>query len=85
MTDDEHRDLLHGLALRLERLDTKVDNLEKGVADLRGEMRTKLEGLENRLNTKASNVVVSLWGATLAIVLGGLNVLLRYLPSSVVR
>jgi chaperonin cofactor prefoldin len=70
MTDDELRETFHRVELRLERLDTKMDNLEKSLADVRGEMRTLREGLENRLNSKAGNWVVSLWGATLAVLIG---------------
>jgi hypothetical protein len=69
MTDEELRELVHRVELRLERLDTRFDGLEKSLADLRTEMRTKLEGLETRVNTKAGNWVVSLWGATLAILI----------------
>jgi chaperonin cofactor prefoldin len=70
MTDDELRETIHRLELRLERLDTKMDNLEKSLADVRGEMRTMREGLENRLNSKGGNWVASLWGATLAVLIG---------------
>jgi hypothetical protein len=67
MTDDEWRDMFHRLELRLERVDTKLDNLEKALVDFRIETRTRFEGLENRLNTKAGNWVVSLWGGSLAV------------------
>jgi hypothetical protein len=66
MTDDEFRDTFHRFELRLERMDTKVDALEKSLADTRAELRAMREGLETRLNSKAGNWVVSLWGATLA-------------------
>jgi hypothetical protein len=69
MTDDEFRDTFHRFELRLERLDTKLDHLEKSLADSRGEMRAMREGLESRLNSKAGNWVVSLWGATLAVLI----------------
>jgi hypothetical protein len=67
MTDDEWRDMFHRLELRLERVDTKLENLEKALVDFRIETRTRFEGLENRLNTKAGNWVVSLWGGSLAV------------------
>jgi hypothetical protein len=67
MTDDEWRDMFHRLELRLERVDTKLDNLEKALVDFRIETRTRFEGLENRLNTKAGTWVVSLWGGSLAV------------------
>lgn len=70
MTDEELRELVHRVELRLERLDTRFDALEKSLADVRTEMRAKLEGLESRVNTKAGNWVVSLWGATLAVLIG---------------
>ena len=69
MTDDELRDTFHRVELRLERMDTKLDNLEKGLADFRTEIRTRLEGLEQRLNTKAGNWTVSLWCGSLAVVM----------------
>ena len=69
MTDEEFRDTCHRFELRLERLDTKMDHLEKALADTRGEMRAMREGLETRLNSKAGNWVVSLWGATLAVLI----------------
>jgi hypothetical protein len=67
MTDDEWRDMFHRLELRLERVDTKLENLEKALVDFRIETRTRFEGLENRLNTKAGTWVVSLWGGSLAV------------------
>jgi hypothetical protein len=69
MTDDEFRDTFHRFELRLERLDTKMDNLEKSFADLRTEFRTRIGDLEKRLDGKAGNWVVSLWGATLAVLI----------------
>jgi hypothetical protein len=69
MTDEEFRDTFHRVELRLERLDTKMDSLEKSLADTRGELRAMREGLETRLNSKAGNWVVSLWGATLAVLI----------------
>jgi hypothetical protein len=69
MTDDDLRDLFHRFELRLERLDTKMDNLEKGLAALRAELRPRLEGLENRLARKADTWVVTAG-------MGGLGLLL---------
>jgi len=69
MTDDELRDRFARLELRLERLDTKVENLEKGLADVRAELRPRLEGLEQRLARKADTWVVTVG-------MGGLGLLL---------
>jgi uncharacterized protein YlxW (UPF0749 family) len=69
MTDDELRDRFARLELRLERLDTKVESLEKGLADVRAELRPRLEGLENRLARKADTWVVTVG-------MGGLGLLL---------
>jgi tetrahydromethanopterin S-methyltransferase subunit G len=55
--------------LRLERLDAKLDGLEKRLASLEGRLETRFDGLETRVNTKAGNWVVSLWGATLAVLI----------------
>jgi hypothetical protein len=70
MTDDILQDTFHRFELRLERLDTKLDSLEKRLASLEGRLDTRFDGLESRLNTKAGNWVVSLWGTTLAILMG---------------
>ena len=70
MNDEEFRDSFHRFELRLERFDTKLDNLEKRLASLEGRLDTRFDGLETRLNTKAGNWVVSLWGATLAVLIG---------------
>jgi hypothetical protein len=69
MQDDEIRELFHRFELRLERLDTKMDNLEKSFADLRSEMRGRMNALETRLDNKAGNWVVSFWGTTLAMLI----------------
>ncbi len=69
MTDDELRDRFARLELRLERLDTKVESLAKGLADVRAELRPRLEGLENRLARKADTWVVTVG-------MGGLGLLL---------
>jgi uncharacterized protein YlxW (UPF0749 family) len=69
MTDDELRDLFHRFELRLERLDTKVDGLEKRLASLETRVDTRLEGLENRLARKADTWVVTVG-------MGGLGLLL---------
>jgi tetrahydromethanopterin S-methyltransferase subunit G len=56
---------------------TRLDALDKVVMDFRVEVRgrldaieRRLDGQESRLHDKASNIVVSLWGATLAILIG---------------
>ena len=61
MTDDQLMEQFHRVELRLERLDTKVEGLEKGLADVRSEVRTRFDGLENRLKDKADWRVVSLY------------------------
>jgi hypothetical protein len=69
MTDEELRDQFHRMELRLERLDTKLESLEKGLADVRAELRPRLEGLETRLSHKADTWVVTVG-------MGGLGLLL---------
>jgi hypothetical protein len=78
MQDDEIRELFHRMELRLERLDTKVDSLEKTVADVCTELRTRFEGIESRLNSKAGNWVVTFWGSTLAILIGAAFALTKW-------
>jgi hypothetical protein len=84
MTDDQLMAQFHRLELRLERLDTKVDQLEKRLSDGFAVVHGRLEGLENRLNTKAGTWAVTLWGATLAILVSavgvGLGLMLRTHP-----
>jgi hypothetical protein len=70
MTDEELRELVHRVELRLERVDTRLDGLEKRLTEGLAQIHTRLEGLESRVNTKAGNWVVSLWGATLAVLIG---------------
>jgi chaperonin cofactor prefoldin len=67
MTDEELRELVHRVDLRIERLDARFDGLEKRMATLEGRaeslertMTTRFEGLGTRLNSKASNWVISL-------------------------
>jgi hypothetical protein len=86
MQDDEIRELFHRIELRFERLDgrmdrldTRIDNLEKAVAAVRSEFRARFEGIENRLNSKAGNWVVTFWGSTLAILIGAAFALTKWL------
>jgi hypothetical protein len=62
-----------------QRLDAKGDNVEKAIADVRSELRTRFEGIENRLNSKAGNWVVTFWGSTLAILIGAAFALTKWL------
>ena len=85
MQDEEIRELFHRMEVRFERLDgrmdrldARIDHLDKTVADVRTEFRTRFEGLENRLNTKAGNWVVTFWGSTLAILIGAAFALTRW-------
>jgi hypothetical protein len=57
MTDDETRDVCHGLALRLERHDATIDGAEQAFSDVRTDMRGRLKGVESRLQSKAGNGV----------------------------
>jgi hypothetical protein len=77
MTDDELRDTFHRFELRLDRIDLKLDALEKRLTSLEQRFASfedrqdvRFDWLEHRLNTKAGNWTVSLWGATLAILIG---------------
>jgi hypothetical protein len=66
VNDTELRDLFHGLTARMERFETRMDALEKSLADFRVEVRGRFEGLESRLALKADAWTVSIWGGTLA-------------------
>ena len=66
MEDTELRELFHGLIVRMERFEARLDAFEKSLADFRVEVRGRLDGLETRLAAKADSWVVSVWGGTLA-------------------
>jgi predicted nuclease with TOPRIM domain len=85
MTDEQLLEQFHRLELRLERFETRLEALDKrlsdstqevraGLTDVRSELRTRVEGLESRLNTKAGTWAVTLWGATLAILVSAVGV-----------
>ena len=75
MTDEQLQELFHRIDLRLERLDTKLEGLEKGQVDIRADIRV----IQSRLDEKASQTVVSLWGATLAMLIGAAFALTKWL------
>ena len=75
MTEDEMREGFHRIELRMERFEVRLDALDKRVSDGFAQINTRLEGMENRLNTKAGNWTVSLWGATLAIIMAAFKLL----------
>jgi chaperonin cofactor prefoldin len=56
--DEETRDQVHRVEVRLERLETKIDDVEKTLGDFRSELRTRLEGIENRIARKAETWLV---------------------------
>jgi hypothetical protein len=78
--DEDVRDRFNRLELRLERLDATISQLEKRLSDGFGQMNARLEGIENRLAHKADNWVVSLWGATLAMLSAGAFALAKLWP-----
>jgi hypothetical protein len=69
MTDDQLTEQFHRVELRLERLDTKVDQLEKRLSDGFAVGNTRLEGFENRLAHKADTWVVTAGMAGLGLLL----------------
>jgi uncharacterized protein YlxW (UPF0749 family) len=69
MTDDQLAEQFHRVELRLERLDTKVDQLEKRLSDGFAVVNTRLEGFENRLARKADTWVVTAGIAGLGILI----------------
>jgi hypothetical protein len=79
MTDDETRELFHRVELRLERLDTKLDAQEKRLASLESRMESRFNSVDSRLDGKAGNGVVSLWGATLAMLIAAAFALTKWL------
>jgi hypothetical protein len=70
MTDEQLSEQFHRLELRLERLDTKVEQLEKRFSDSLAVVNTRLAGLQASLDTRASTWAVGLWGASLAMLIG---------------
>jgi hypothetical protein len=79
MQDDEIRDLFHRMELRLEQLDTKMDNIEKRVASMESRFESRFNSIDARLDGKAGNWVVSLWGATLAMLIAAAFALTKWL------
>ena len=77
MTDEQLMEQFHRVELRLERLDTKVDQLEKRFTDGLAVVNSRLASLETRLESKASTWAVSLWGATLAMLIGASVALMK--------
>jgi hypothetical protein len=69
MNDEQIVEQFHRMDLRLERLDTKLDQIEKRLSDGFGMVNTRLEGFENRLARKADSWMI---GAGV----GGLGLLL---------
>jgi chromosome segregation ATPase len=70
------------LDTRLEGLDTRLDTRLASIDD---RLNTRLMGVEGRLSAiegrldhKAGNWVVSLWGATLAILIGAATAFIRF-------
>lgn len=47
MTDQERDDLLLSMAARLDRIDTRLDNLEKGQAELKQDIAAVENGLQD--------------------------------------
>jgi hypothetical protein len=60
MTDDQLVEHFHRIELRMERFEERLDGLEKrvsdGLADVRGELRTRFEGLEKRVSDGLADV-----------------------------
>jgi hypothetical protein len=86
MQDDELRDLFHRVELRLERIDAKLDAQDKRLTMVEGRLNSlesridgRLAGIDNRIDNKASNITVSLWGATLAMLIGAAFALTKWL------
>jgi hypothetical protein len=79
MQDDEIRDLFHRMELRLERLHTKMDNLKKRFASMESRFESRFNSIDARLDGKAGNWVVSLWGATLAMLIAADFALTKWL------
>jgi hypothetical protein len=65
--------------LRLERLETKMDNVEKRLASMQSWFETRFAALESRLDGEAGNFVVSLWGAILAMLIAAAFALTKWL------
>jgi hypothetical protein len=79
MQENDILELFHRIDLRLERLDTKVDNLDKRIASLETRFEARFMSIDARLDNKAGNWVVGLWGSTLAILIGAAFALTKWL------
>jgi hypothetical protein len=69
MTDEPLIGRFTRLERRLDRLDTKAERLEKGLADVKRECRARFEGFETRLARKADTWVVTAWFTLLALLI----------------
>jgi hypothetical protein len=79
MQDEEFRELVHRLDLQLEHLGAKMDNFEKRLAPMQSWFKTRFASIESGLDGKAGNLVVSLWGATLAMLIAAAFALMKWL------
>jgi hypothetical protein len=76
-----------GIHKRLDDLQARMGSLEARMGSLDDRVETRLMGVEGRLTTiegrldhKAGNWVVSLWGATLAMLIGAATALVKLWP-----
>jgi hypothetical protein len=71
--------VFHRVELRLERLGTKLDAHEKHLASLATRIESHFNSVGNHLDGKTGHVVVSLWGATLAMLITAASALTKLL------
>jgi hypothetical protein len=64
-------DGLHGelrtMNSRLDDFSARLAGVEARITALNSDLTTRFEGLENRLSSKASTTVMSIWGASLGV------------------
>jgi hypothetical protein len=90
--DDLHRrfsdlqERLTGMEGRIGTLDTRLDTRLQGLDDRLNTRFMGVEGrlsaIEQRLDHKAGNWTVNLWGATLAILIAAATAIIKFVPSS---
>jgi hypothetical protein len=71
--------VFHHVELRLEQLDTKLDAQEKHLASLATGMESHFNSVDNHHDGRTGNVVVSLWDATLAMLIAAASALTKLL------
>jgi len=67
--DDDTREQFHRIEIRLERLETRIDQMDKRMGDGVGQLNARFEGLESRIARKADTWIVGLFGTLMVLLM----------------